>query len=361
VRFIGESGRHLLALINDILDLSKVEAGRMDLDLGPVRLGELLESSLVMVKEKCLKHQIGLALGIAPEVADRVIRADARKLKQVLYNLLSNSAKFTPDGGRITVEARLVTEGRASGDEARGEPLAATSTPGPRPVSADWIEVAVQDTGIGLSPELLEKVFDPFYQVKSGTRDKTPGTGLGLPLTRKLVELHGGRVWMTSAGEGRGCCVTFRVPVEAKKRAESLGDEVAALARDSWVGGRTAADIVGRAINFCSRRNGEFSVCGLHLTHTRPVEPAGRIRRVIQNVLRSYDILTVGEEGEEYLVLIETDREAAETACRRLREALEASEAGARLGFAVATYPKDGATPEELLRKALENWQPKGG
>jgi signal transduction histidine kinase len=204
VKFIQEGGRHLLALINDILDLSKVEAGKMDMEWGPVQVRDLLENSLIMVKEKCLTHRIALTLNVASDISDRVITADARKLKQIVFNLLSNSAKFTPDGGSITVGAQLV-DGTL-----------------PR----DTIEVSVVDTGVGVPSELVETVFDPFYQVKGGSRDKSSGTGLGLSLTRRLVELHDGKIWMTSpstplrageASQNPGCRVTFRLPVEAKQ------------------------------------------------------------------------------------------------------------------------------------------------
>lgn len=198
VQNIQESGHHLLDLINDVLDLSKVEAGRLELEPVPVQIDELLASSLIMFKEKCLKHRISLSLNVGADLTDRVITADARKLKQVVYNLLSNSTKFTPDGGTIAVAARLVAL----------SPASASAAP-------DTLEINVTDTGIGVPPELVERVFDPFYQVKGGTLDKTPGTGLGLALCRRLVGLYGGKIWMTSGSEGKGCRVTFRVPLEA--------------------------------------------------------------------------------------------------------------------------------------------------
>jgi signal transduction histidine kinase len=184
---IHESGQHLLLLINDILDIAKIEAGKMELELGPVVVKELLENSLIMIKEKAGKHNIKLDVDLAPEIKGLKIQADERKLKQIIFNLLSNAVKFTPDGGRIQLGASCEDEKLA---------------------------VAVTDTGIGISLEKQKKVFQEFYQVEAGLRDKTPGTGLGLPLSRKMVEMHGGEIWCESEGEGKGSRFVFTIPLE---------------------------------------------------------------------------------------------------------------------------------------------------
>ena len=189
VNNIHKSGKHLLSLINDILDLSKVEAGKMELELSDVKVKELLEGSLVMIKEKCHNHNISLDLEVSKEVSDIKITADDRKLKQVMFNLLSNAAKFTPDNGAITVEAEKKDED---------------------------IFISVTDTGIGISVEDQKKIFDEFYQVKGGITDKTPGTGLGLALVKQLVEMHGGRVSLESEGIGKGSRFSFMIPLKAK-------------------------------------------------------------------------------------------------------------------------------------------------
>jgi len=186
---IHSSGRHLLSLINDILDLSKIEAGRMELDLNDVNVPDTLASALTLVRERAQNHGIELALEVDSKID--VIEADERKVKQVVLNLLSNAVKFTPDGGRIALSAMLDT---------------------------DHIAVAVQDTGIGIAPEDQEAVFEEFKQVGRDYTKKAEGTGLGLALTRRIVELHGGRIWLASV-PGKGSTFTFTLPLRQQKGA----------------------------------------------------------------------------------------------------------------------------------------------
>jgi signal transduction histidine kinase len=199
---IYESGKHLLSLINDILELSKIEAGKMEPLWSRVDVESLLEHSCVLIREKCLANGIHLNLEIDDALRGLVIRADERRFKQIMYNLLSNAAKFTPNGGSIRLRARLL----------EGEPPA--------------LEVSVSDTGIGISPENQERVFEAFYQVHQGTLNKTPGTGLGLSLVKQLVAMHGGKVWLASEGEGHGSNFTFVIPAcgPASEAAPEAGD-----------------------------------------------------------------------------------------------------------------------------------------
>jgi PAS domain S-box-containing protein len=203
-----ESSRHLLSLINDILDLSKVEAGKLQLEVGEVFLQALLQNSFTMVKEKSMKHGIRLRMEI-DGVPER-IRGDERKLKQILYNLLSNAVKFTPDGGVVTLDAcRLYFRDRewTRGDGGRASiPLAPES-------SGEWVRISVRDTGIGLKKEDLTRIFEPFEQADNSASRQYQGTGLGLALVRKFVELHGGKIWAESEGEGGGSQFHFLIPV----------------------------------------------------------------------------------------------------------------------------------------------------
>jgi two-component system, NtrC family, sensor kinase len=182
LRDIYASGTHLLSLINDILDLSKVEAGRMELELTDFDLPTALDSALTLNRERVGRRGITLQTSVDDRLGQ--IRADERKIRQVVLNLLSNAIKFTPEGGRIEV-------GAAPKD--------------------GFVEVSVSDTGIGIAPEDQEAVFEEFRQVGTAAK-KVEGTGLGLTLCRKLVELHGGRIWVKSQ-LGAGSTFRFTIPV----------------------------------------------------------------------------------------------------------------------------------------------------
>ena len=199
------SSRHLLSLINDILDLSKVEAGKIELESSDVDLRILLENSMIMVKEKALNHGINLSCKIngIPES----IEVDERKLKQIQYNLLSNAIKFTPNGGHVDVSAWIANLGR-------GSELEYPKTNIQQP---SWIHIRVADTGIGLSKEDLDRIFNPFEQVENTKSRKYQGSGLGLSLTKTLVELHGGKIWAESEGEGKGATFHYIIPVKGSK------------------------------------------------------------------------------------------------------------------------------------------------
>ena len=179
---ILQSGQHLLSLINDILDLSKIEAGRMELELSDFDLPTSIENTLTLVRERALRR--GIELGRTVDERLGIVRADERKVKQVLLNLLSNALKFTLEGGRIDVRA-AVRDGLA--------------------------EISVTDTGVGIAPEDQETVFEEFRQVGTAAK-KVEGTGLGLTISRKFIELHGGRIWVEST-VGRGSTFTFTLPL----------------------------------------------------------------------------------------------------------------------------------------------------
>jgi PAS domain S-box-containing protein len=207
VTSIFSSGRHLLSLINDILDLSKVEAGKMTLDLEPVQVSSLFVNGLSIIREKAATRHIRLGME-APDALG-AIQADARKVKQIVYNLLSNAVKFTLEGGRVTLRAARVPRaavGHLPGSWAsRSFPLADNEF-------AEFLEISVGDDGIGLSPEGLEQLFKPFSQIDGGLARKFEGTGLGLTMVKALAELHGGTVAVASA-VGEGSCFTVWLPV----------------------------------------------------------------------------------------------------------------------------------------------------
>ena len=201
-----QSGQHLLSLINDILDLSKVEAGKLELEITDVDLKTLLQNSMIMIKEKALKHNLDVSLNL--DGIPGIIRGDERKLKQIIYNLLSNAVKFTPDGGKIGLSTKMVTRCDL---QLRG--LALATAPNLSPNAENFIEITVSDTGIGIKPEDLIRIFKPFEQVENAASRKYEGTGLGLSLTKNLVELHGGLIWIESEGENKGSTFSFAIPV----------------------------------------------------------------------------------------------------------------------------------------------------
>ncbi len=193
------SGQHLLQLINDILDLSKIEAERMELHVEELSLETALQDVLNIAKGLAHKKDVGLAL--AGETGLPAIEADPAKFKQILYNLLSNAIKFTPEGGRVEVRAEVLV---------------------------GCVRIGVTDSGIGIAPEDQARVFGAFEQVDSSYGRQQQGTGLGLALTRKLVELHGGQIWVESEGDGKGSTFVFELPLSQSK-VKSNGHEVEAL------------------------------------------------------------------------------------------------------------------------------------
>ena len=180
---ILSSGKHLLSLINDILDLSKIEAGRMELESQPFDLPAALDNALTLIRERAARHGLRLEVTVDPGLGE--VKGEERKVKQVLLNLLSNAVKFTPEGGKISLSASL-NDGMA--------------------------EISVTDTGVGIAREDQEAIFEEFRQVGSDYARKREGTGLGLALARRLVALHGGKLWVESE-PGKGSTFTFTLPV----------------------------------------------------------------------------------------------------------------------------------------------------
>src|SRR6185312_6839020 len=179
---ILSSGRHLLSLINDILDLSKIEAGRMELEITTFDLPMAIENALLLIRERASRHGIKLDRAIDERIGD--FAGDERKVKQILVNLLSNAVKFTPESGKIRVDASM-------GDSA--------------------VIISVTDSGIGIANEDQEVIFEEFRQASGNYAQKREGTGLGLTLTRRFVEMHGGKIWVESE-IGKGSKFTFTLP-----------------------------------------------------------------------------------------------------------------------------------------------------
>ncbi len=190
VAAIKESGKHLLELINDILDISKIEFGAMRLDLSEVNVRDLIDRSFLMTKTKAEKRNVRINVNVPKKISALRVKADERKLKQILFNLLSNAVKFTPKSGEITVGAEVKEQN---------------------------LVLYVRDTGIGIAKQEQAKIFNEFYQVKQSIKNQRSGTGLGLSLTKRLVELHGGSIRVRSQGLGKGSRFTCVLPVDFVK------------------------------------------------------------------------------------------------------------------------------------------------
>ena len=188
VEYVLTSGKHLLLLINQILDMSKVEAGKMKLALSRLPMKGLLNEISLLVADMVSKKKLNMLLEIAEDLPN--IEGDELRVKEILYNLLSNAAKFTPEGGKIGMRARKADSG---------------------------IEVVVWDTGIGIALENMGKIFEGFFRVDTPYSRVTEGTGLGLPLSKKLVELHGGKFFVVSEGLNKGTQVRFTLPIISGK------------------------------------------------------------------------------------------------------------------------------------------------
>ena len=175
------SGNHLLSLINDVLDLSKVEAGQVQLEVSAFSLREVLDRGVVMVRERATENGVQLSLGLAPGVD--IVRGDERRVRQIVFNLLSNAVKFTPPGGEVAIAAARVDR---------------------------EVRVSVTDTGPGIALADQDRIFEEFQQTDAGVQQRE-GTGLGLALSKRLVELHGGRIWVESE-PGHGSRFVFTLP-----------------------------------------------------------------------------------------------------------------------------------------------------
>ncbi|MFZ3064170.1 MAG: MASE3 domain-containing protein [Nitrospirota bacterium] len=209
-----DSSRHLLSLINDILDLSKVEAGKMELEPSRFNIDVLLKNSLVMFKEKAMKHNITIDAVIEQNIGD--IHADERRLKQVMFNLLSNAMKFTPDGGAVRVSAKRVKSSELEVGSLGMERICSELRTKYSELDTDFIEISVTDTGIGIKQEDIPRLFKEFTQLNSVQHKSYEGTGLGLALTKRIIELHSGDIWVESEF-GKGSVFGFAIPCRIKK------------------------------------------------------------------------------------------------------------------------------------------------
>ena len=301
---IFDSGQHLLSLINDILDLSKIEAGKMELELMETDVTDLLNNSLSIVKERAMTHRVKLSQDIGKDVD--TCWMDVRKAKQIIFNLLSNAVKFTPDGGSVSLSARKA-KGEAIGS---GKNSAVPLTP-PTSSEGGFLEISVTDTGIGISDEDQQKLFNAFVQADSSLSRKYEGTGLGLVMVKRLAELHGGTVGMKSE-EGKGSTFTVWLPYRtgdaatgtipvAKAPAEQISSKTGPLSVLVVEDEDAAADLMRI----------QLETAGYHTTRAATAEEAMEMLAEAKPDLITLDILLPGMDGWDFLAEIKRDKTLA--------------------------------------------------
>jgi PAS domain S-box-containing protein len=311
--YIGDifrAGRHLLSLINDILDLSKVEAGKMLLDLEGVDVSGLFANSLSIVKGQAASRHIQLDMDIVPGLGS--IHADSRKVKQIVYNLLANAVKFTNEGGRVTLRADRVAReeaGMISADRpGRQFPLAENEF-------TEFLRISVTDNGIGISPEGMAGLFKPFNQIDSGLARKYEGTGLGLAMVKLLAELHGGTVAVESE-VAAGSCFTVWLPMRsstvrrsgASERRTPATTAIASTASVAVPGARTAL-VVEADFNSAELIRVQLEGEGFHVVHATTAADALLLAAGQTVSLITLDVLMPSSDGWELLSQLKHDPE----------------------------------------------------
>jgi PAS domain S-box-containing protein len=292
---IFKSGKHLLSLINDILDLSKVEAGKMLLDLDPVDVSPLLRNSLSIIKGQAAERHVRLDM----RAPDRLgfMNADARKVKQIVYNLLSNAVKFTAEGGDVILRADRVSRADV-GVLTRAWP--SRTFPLVESEFSDFLRVSVTDNGIGISPDGLENLFKPFSQVDSGLARKFEGTGLGLAMVKLLVDLHGGALAVESA-VGEGSCFTVWIPIRTPQDAGKPKPETPTPPRGESFGASRTALVVESNYKSAELIRVQLEAEGFTVLHAAKPETAMTLAEREPLALITLDILMPGVDGWAFL------------------------------------------------------------
>ena len=296
--FIGDifsSGKHLLSLINDILDLSKVEAGKMVLDLEPVQMSGLIANSLSIIREKAATRRVELVTEIPGDLES--IQADARKVKQIVYNLLSNAVKFANEGGAVKLQVSRVPRSEVGRVNNKGS---SRTFPLPKSAFEEFLKISVTDVGMGISADGLERLFKPFSQIDSGLARKFEGTGLGLAMVKLLVELHCGAVAVEST-VGEGSCFSVWLPFRhldevAVGRLKTPTSPVAAL-----IEGARIALVVEDDFKSADLIRLQLEAEGFTVVHAATAETALELAAQHQLSLITLDIMLPEMDGWEFL------------------------------------------------------------
>lgn len=336
---IRESGSHLLQLINEILDLSKIEAEKMDLQFSDVFVKDLLEGSTMFIREKAMSHSIRLELAVGEDVG--AIYGDERRLKQVIVNLLSNAVKFTPDQGAIALSAATVPA--AALFDGIGWPPEETHGR-----DEMYLLVSVEDSGCGIRDEDIVKLFQPFQQVGSSVyQDKPEGTGLGLALSRNIVELHGGKIWVES-DYGHGSTFSFAVPA-----APLAGPAIDVANGKDW------QLFISHLQSFqgLQERDGTgFAVLRLELAGSGDVARQQKFKEFLNRAIRRHELnVCLAQENGIYVILMGIDRAGLELALARIEQM--AKDEGLIFTTEVTAFPDDGVTVETFIHTLKRDYE----
>jgi PAS domain S-box-containing protein len=296
--FVGNifgSGQHLLALINDILDLSKVEAGKESLDLEPVNVAALFAHALSIISEQAVTRRIDLSMDVPEELGS--ILADHRKAKQIVYNLLSNAVKFSHDGGHVILRATRVP--RADVGQATG-PWAGRGFAASDQECEEFLAICVTDAGIGIAAEDLQQLFTPFTQIDSGLARRFDGTGLGLAMVRRLAELHGGAVAVESAA-GEGSRFTVWLPLRTAEEDAMASARTPGAPRSEALSGARTALVVEDDFKSAELLRVQLEAEGFKVLHAASAEAALVLAVQQPLALITLDIMLPNMDGWEFL------------------------------------------------------------
>jgi len=300
-RHIHDSGMHLLALINDILDLAKIEAGKVDIEPEDIELDAMLEDAAALVRERAQARRI--SLDVSHVALGSGLRADKRRLKQILLNLLSNAVKFSRDDGTVLLRAGLVDRVRAASALPGSEPAPGLRTPLPESKFRRFVEFSVEDQGIGMSEGDLDTLFKPFGQIRNDVTREVEGTGLGLVTVARLVDLHGGAVAVTSRA-GHGSCFSFWLPWHAGAEADPPAGSPPRVGPADPVG-LPVALVVEDDEAGAELMRVQLEAEGFVVRHASSAEAALQMAPLFTPALITLDIQLPGMDGWEFLCRIQ--------------------------------------------------------
>jgi len=334
IRFLSMADRNidrLSGIINDLLDISKIESGTIKIELKSMDLRDPLDMAISSLLPGAREKSISIRKEIPFDLPQAY--GDSDKLEQIFINLINNAIKFIPEGGRICVSARLVRKSEVGSQRSEGE---------------DFIEISVTDTGIGIGPDKIEKVFDRFYQVEEALTRGIQGTGLGLSIIKGLVDAHGGKIWAESE-VGKGSKFSFTLPQYSSERVfkERLDREI------------TVAREKGTPLSLIMLKIEEFEYLNEAYGEAEGLKLLDEVKQVIQDSARmTTDKIEVHAGGGIIImILVDTPKEGAFALGSRLKEVLSKQTFGMKkpvritVATGVATYPEDGLTREKLMKK----------